>query len=75
MPRFDKMGEIHLVKIGTALISVSNKEGITDFARGLKELGVEIISTGGTATLLERHGIKSTGSLSLQDGRSCLTAG
>ncbi len=50
-----------MVKIETALISVSNKDGITDFARGLKELGVEIISTGGTATLLERHGINSTG--------------
>ena len=61
MTRLDKMGENHLVKIETALISVSNKDGITDFARGLKELGVEIISTGGTAALLERHGIKSTG--------------
>ncbi len=50
-----------MVKIETALISVSNKEGIIDFARGLTEQGVEIVSTGGTATLLERHGIKSIG--------------
>jgi len=61
MTHFDMMGGIHVVKIERALISVSNKDGIIDFARSLKELGVEIISTGGTATLLERHGVKSIG--------------
>ncbi len=43
--------------IRRALISVSNKEGIVDFARDLHQLGVEIISTGGTAALLEKNGI------------------
>src|SRR5579875_741961 len=37
------------VRVRRALISVSNKEGVVEFARGLRELGVEIISTGGTA--------------------------
>lgn len=41
-----------------ALISVSNKTGIVEFASGLKEQGVEIISTGGTKKLLEEHGIE-----------------
>ncbi|AZR74229.1 bifunctional phosphoribosylaminoimidazolecarboxamide formyltransferase/IMP cyclohydrolase [Anoxybacter fermentans] len=41
-----------------ALISVSNKEGIVEFAKGLKELGIEIISTGGTAKILEEAGLK-----------------
>jgi phosphoribosylaminoimidazolecarboxamide formyltransferase/IMP cyclohydrolase len=49
-----------LVKIERALISVSNKDGIVDFARGLKSYGVEIISTGGTATLLDKNGVKTT---------------
>ncbi len=40
-----------------ALISVSNKEGIVEFARELLSLGVEIISTGGTAKLLRENGI------------------
>ncbi|MEO2082883.1 MAG: bifunctional phosphoribosylaminoimidazolecarboxamide formyltransferase/IMP cyclohydrolase, partial [Desulfurobacteriaceae bacterium] len=40
-----------------ALISVSNKEGIVEFARELSSLGVEIISTGGTAKLLRENGI------------------
>lgn len=45
-------------KIKRALISVSNKEGIVDFARGLKEFGVEIISTGGTGRMLKDNGIE-----------------
>jgi phosphoribosylaminoimidazolecarboxamide formyltransferase/IMP cyclohydrolase len=40
-----------------ALISVSDKTGIADFAHGLHEAGVEIISTGGTAKLLADNGI------------------
>jgi phosphoribosylaminoimidazolecarboxamide formyltransferase/IMP cyclohydrolase len=40
-----------------ALISVSNKEGIVSFARQLSELGIEIISTGGTKKALEDEGI------------------
>jgi len=42
-----------MTKIKRALISVSDKEGIVDFAKGLEELGIEIISTGGTAQLLK----------------------
>jgi len=40
-----------------ALLSVSDKRGLTDFARGLSALGVEILSTGGTAELLRRNGV------------------
>src|ERR671930_355150 len=40
------------MKIRRALISVHDKTGIVDFARELSALGVEIISTGGTASLL-----------------------
>ncbi len=47
------------MKITRALLSVSDKSGIVDFARALAEQGVEIISTGGTATLLRQEGIKT----------------
>ncbi|MBC7346000.1 MAG: bifunctional phosphoribosylaminoimidazolecarboxamide formyltransferase/IMP cyclohydrolase [Clostridia bacterium] len=40
-----------------ALISVSDKRGLEDLARGLKELGYELISTGGTARTLEGWGL------------------
>ncbi|HEV2786445.1 MAG TPA: bifunctional phosphoribosylaminoimidazolecarboxamide formyltransferase/IMP cyclohydrolase [Solirubrobacteraceae bacterium] len=40
------------VTIRRALLSVSDKRGVVDFARGLAELGVELVSTGGTATEL-----------------------
>ncbi len=46
------------VKIKRALISVSDKEGLEELAKVLTELGVEIISTGGTAKALENAGIK-----------------
>jgi phosphoribosylaminoimidazolecarboxamide formyltransferase/IMP cyclohydrolase len=46
-----------LRKILRALISVSDKTGIVDFARQLKTFGVEIISTGGTAKALREAGI------------------
>ncbi len=46
--------------IKRALISVSDKQGITDFARGLAQSGVEIISTGGTAKLLREQAIEVT---------------
>lgn len=45
------------VKIKTALISVSNKDGIVEFARRLSGMSVKIISTGGTAKLLKDEGI------------------
>jgi phosphoribosylaminoimidazolecarboxamide formyltransferase/IMP cyclohydrolase len=49
-----------LSKIKRALLSVSNKEGIVDFAKGLKEFDVEIISTGGTGRMLKENGIEVT---------------
>ena len=45
--------------IKTALISVSNKEGIADFARGLSKLGIRIISTGNTYRLLKENKISA----------------
>ena len=44
--------------ITRALLSVSDKTGILDFARGLEALGVEILSTGGTAKHLKDNGVK-----------------
>ena len=46
-----------MVKIKRALISVSDKTGILDFARELNKLRVEILSTGGTAKLLKGNNI------------------
>ena len=46
--------------IKRALISVSDKTGIIDFARTLRELGVEILSTGGTAKLLSDNNVDVT---------------
>ncbi|TEB04644.1 Bifunctional purine biosynthesis protein PurH [Pelotomaculum schinkii] len=43
-----------------ALISVSNKAGVIEFSRGLVELGVEIVSTGGTAKALREAGVPVT---------------
>lgn len=44
-----------------ALISVSDKTGIVEFAKGLKETGFEIVSTGGTKKTLAEHGIEVIG--------------
>jgi len=44
-------------KIKRALVSVSDKRGIVDFVKRLKDLGIEIISTGGTAKTLQEAGI------------------
>ena len=43
-----------------ALISVSNKDGVVDLARGLREREFTIVSTGGTAALLREHGVEVT---------------
>jgi phosphoribosylaminoimidazolecarboxamide formyltransferase/IMP cyclohydrolase len=57
------------------IISVSDKSGVVDFARGLKELGIEIFSTGGTKKSLEAAGVKIhsiselTGFPEILDGR------
>ena len=45
------------VKIKTALVSVSDKNGIVDFAGKLAKMGVKIISTGGTAKKLQQAGV------------------
>ncbi len=63
------------MKIQRALISVSDKTGLADFARELAGLGIEIISTGGTAKLLQKEGIATieisdyTGFPEMMDGR------
>src|SRR5437762_8176326 len=63
------------VRIARALITVSDKTGIAELARGLQELGVEIVSTGGTARHLAEAGIETraiddyTGFPEILDGR------
>jgi phosphoribosylaminoimidazolecarboxamide formyltransferase/IMP cyclohydrolase len=47
-------------KIRLALLSVSDKTGLVDFARGLREMGVRLLSTGGTKRALEEAGIEVT---------------
>src|SRR5207244_5432664 len=47
-------------KVQRALLSVSDKSGIAEFARALSSLGIEIVSTGGTARLLEKEGLRVT---------------
>jgi phosphoribosylaminoimidazolecarboxamide formyltransferase / IMP cyclohydrolase len=63
------------VRVRRALISVSDKRGVVDFARGLADLGVEMVSTGGTARELESAGLEVrgiedfTGFPEIMDGR------
>ena len=63
------------MKVKRALISVSDKAGVADFAKELSHLGVEILSTGGTARVLREAGIKIkdvsevTGFPEILDGR------
>jgi phosphoribosylaminoimidazolecarboxamide formyltransferase/IMP cyclohydrolase len=49
-----------LISIKRALISVSDKDGIVEFAKGLTSLNVEILSTGGTARLLKENEVPVT---------------
>jgi phosphoribosylaminoimidazolecarboxamide formyltransferase/IMP cyclohydrolase len=62
-------------QVRRALLTVSDKRGLVDFARGLRELGVEIISTGGTAHELGGEGVETraiedyTGFPEILDGR------
>ncbi len=62
-------------KIARALLSVSDKTGLADFARALRGYGVEIVSPGGTAKLLREAGIEViavaeiTGAPEMMDGR------
>ena len=46
------------VRVRRALLSVSDKTGVVEFARGLASLGVELLSTGGTATALREGGLE-----------------
>jgi len=46
-----------VTKVKRALVSVSDKSGVVEFARGLAALGVELLSTGGTAKLLQKEGL------------------
>jgi len=48
------------LRVRRALVSVSDKTGVADFVRGLAGLGVEILSTGGTATALREAGLEVT---------------
>src|SRR6476659_7461421 len=48
------------VRVRRALISVSDKTGVADFAKSLAALGVEILSTGGTASALREAGLEVT---------------
>lgn len=49
-----------MIKINRAIISVSDKQGVVEFAKGLDELGVQILSTGGTAKTLKDSGVNVT---------------
>ncbi len=63
------------LRVRRALLSVSDKTGVAEFAAGLTRLGVELVSTGGTARALEESGIDArgveelTGAPEILDGR------
>ena len=63
------------MKIKRALISVSDKTGVADFARELEKMGVEILSTGGTASLLRQAGSRHATFPISPDFPKCSTAG
>ena len=69
------MSQENSAPVRRALITVSDKTGLTDFAASLAELGVEILSTGGTFRLLRKAGIAAieisshTGFPEMMDGR------
>src|ERR1700741_2939634 len=64
-----------IVKVGRALISVSDKAGLVELARALAERGIELLSTGGTAAALGGAGFavvdvaQITGFPEMMDGR------
>jgi phosphoribosylaminoimidazolecarboxamide formyltransferase/IMP cyclohydrolase len=70
-----EQNEQGLRRIGRALLSVSDKTGLVEFARELRGLGVELLSTGGTAAALRAAGIEVrdvadvTGFPEMLDGR------
>jgi phosphoribosylaminoimidazolecarboxamide formyltransferase / IMP cyclohydrolase len=65
----------HLRPISRAVISVSDKSGLVEFARRLEGFGIELVSTGGTARTLSEAGLKVrdvsdlTGFPEMMDGR------
>ncbi|MEM8561307.1 MAG: bifunctional phosphoribosylaminoimidazolecarboxamide formyltransferase/IMP cyclohydrolase [Pseudomonadota bacterium] len=69
------MSDVDLVQVQRALISVSDKSGIVEFATALHDQGVELLSTGGTYRLLRDSGLKVsevadyTGFPEMMDGR------
>lgn len=69
------MEEEGMAKIKRAIISVSDKSGVISFAKALAQMGVEILSTGGTAKLLREQGLSVkeisdyTGFPEIMDGR------
>jgi len=71
----EKEGKGNMRKIVRALISVSDKTGVVEFASGLAGVGVEVLSTGGTARLLREKGLEVrdvadvTGFPEMMDGR------
>ena len=64
-----------MTRVRRALVSVHDKTGVVEFARGLAALGAEILSTGGTAKLLRDSGVpvvdvaEVTGFPEMLDGR------
>src|SRR4051794_27049916 len=63
------------VRIRRALLTVSDKRGLVEFAQGLADLGIELVSTGGTARELADDGVETrkvedyTGFPEILDGR------
>src|SRR3989339_1061771 len=66
-----KLGEI-IIMIKRALISVSDKTGIVDFAKELRKLNIELISTGGTYKILSESGILVTNISDVTQFSECL---
>ncbi|MCB9964233.1 MAG: bifunctional phosphoribosylaminoimidazolecarboxamide formyltransferase/IMP cyclohydrolase [Rhodospirillales bacterium] len=70
-----KIADPRAIKIKRALLSVSKKDGVVEFAEALLRHNVEILSTGGTAKLLKEHNIpvkdvaEETGFPEIMDGR------
>src|ERR1700709_2215648 len=56
----DESADDGAIRVRRALISVSDKPGVADFAKSLAALGVEILSTGGTAAALREAGLTVT---------------
>jgi phosphoribosylaminoimidazolecarboxamide formyltransferase / IMP cyclohydrolase len=54
------LSNLHHMAISRALLSVSDKTGLVEFAEGLVEMGVDLLSTGGTAKALRDAGLKVT---------------